>query len=103
MSIELTNEAYQNLKKVFPELTSIRINAIQTDGWGNTVTFELAQDEQAGNDEVYQIDEITILVNPTAKKYLEGNIVIDHKQNYGFVIKNSYEILTFGMKVSLRK
>lgn len=103
MSIELTKEAYQQLKKVFPEITHFRINTIQTSGWGSTVTFELAQDEQAGNDEVYQIDEITILVNQTAKKYLEGNIVIDHKQNYGFVIKNSYEILTFGMKVRLKK
>jgi Fe-S cluster assembly iron-binding protein IscA len=61
--------------------------------------YELAQDEQMENDEVHSNDDISILVNPDSKKYLEGDIIIDYKQNYGYVLKNSYEILTFGMKL----
>jgi hypothetical protein len=29
---------------------------------------------------------------------LDGDIIIDHNNNYGFILKNNYEILTFGMK-----
>jgi Fe-S cluster assembly iron-binding protein IscA len=61
--------------------------------------YELAQVEQAENDEVFKIDEITILMDPLVISHLEGDIVIDHKKNYGFILKNSYEILTFGMKL----
>ncbi|WP_335493882.1 hypothetical protein [Neobacillus niacini] len=31
--------------------------------------------------------------------HLDGDITIDHKKNYGFILKNDYEILTFGMKL----
>jgi hypothetical protein len=31
--------------------------------------------------------------------HLDGDVVIDHNQNYGFILKNNYEILTFGMKL----
>jgi hypothetical protein len=61
--------------------------------------YELAQDEQLEHDEVYLFEEITILVNPEVQAYLDGDIVIDHTKNYGYVLKNDYEILTFGMKL----
>ena len=61
--------------------------------------YELAQDEQVEHDEVYLFEEITILVNPEVQAYLDGDIVIDHTKNYGYVLKNDYEILTFGMKL----
>ncbi len=32
MSIVLTNDAYQQLKRVFPAKTTIRLNAVQTGG-----------------------------------------------------------------------
>jgi hypothetical protein len=47
---------------------------------------------------VYTFDELNLLVNPFAEKHLEGKVVIDYKQNYGYVLKNSFEILSFGMK-----
>jgi hypothetical protein len=31
--------------------------------------------------------------------HLEEDIIIDFKTNYGFILKNNYEILTFGMKL----
>jgi Fe-S cluster assembly iron-binding protein IscA len=61
--------------------------------------YELAQAEQAENDEVFNIDEITILMDPLVISHLDGDIVIDHSKNYGFILKNNYEILTFGMKL----
>jgi len=61
--------------------------------------YELALDEQAEIDEVYPIDEITILISPEVKNNLDGDIVIDHNKNYGFILKNRDEILTFGMNL----
>ena len=61
--------------------------------------YELAQDEQVEHDEVYLFEEITILVSHEVQAYLDGDIVIDHTKNYGYVLKNDYEILTFGMKL----
>lgn len=63
--------------------------------------YELAQDEQVEHDEVYLFEEITILVSPEVQAYLDGDIVIDHTRNYGYVLKNDYEILTFGMKLKM--
>ena len=99
MKIILTKNAYIQLKTVLPEKTSVRIIAQQTSGWGSTIVYELAQDEQLEHDEVYLFEEITILVNPEVQAYLDGDIVIDHTKNYGYVLKNDYEILTFGMKL----
>ncbi|WP_160725789.1 hypothetical protein [Bacillus sp. USDA818B3_A] len=62
--------------------------------------YELAQVEQSDNDEVFQIDEFTILIDPLVISHLDGDVVIDHNKNYGFILKNSYEILTFGMKLT---
>ncbi|MEH7439985.1 hypothetical protein V7182_21295 [Neobacillus drentensis] len=61
--------------------------------------YELAQDEQVEHDEVYLFEDITILVSPEVQANLDGDIVIDHTKNYGYVLKNDYEILTFGMKL----
>ncbi|MDQ1145694.1 Fe-S cluster assembly iron-binding protein IscA [Bacillus sp. SORGH_AS 510] len=65
------------------------------------MVYELAQDEQVEHDEVYLFEEITILVSPEVQAYLDGDIVIDHTKNYGYVLKNDYEILTFGMKLKM--
>ncbi|MCM3727826.1 hypothetical protein M3226_19390 [Neobacillus cucumis] len=61
--------------------------------------YELAQVEQSENDEVFKIDEITILIDPIVINHLDGDVVIDHNKNYGYILKNSFEILTFGMKL----
>ena len=61
--------------------------------------YELAQVEQLKNDEVFKAGEISILIDPLVVSHLDGDIVIDHKTNYGFILKNNYEILTFGMKL----
>lgn len=61
--------------------------------------YELAQDEQEKNDEVYSFEDVNMVVNPESKEHLDGDIVIDYKQNYGYVLKNSYEILSFGMRL----
>lgn len=61
--------------------------------------YELAQVEQVKNNEVFKVDEITILIDPLVINHLDGDIVIDHHKNYGFILKNSYEVLTFGMKL----
>lgn len=63
--------------------------------------YELAQGEQVEHDEVYLFEEITILVSPEVQAYLDGDIVIDHTRNYGYILKNDYEILTFGMKLKM--
>jgi len=59
--------------------------------------YELAQVEQSENEEIFKVDGITILIDPLVIRHLDGDIVIDHNKNYGFILKNSYEILTFGM------
>lgn len=59
--------------------------------------YELAQVEQVKDEEIFQVDGITILLDPFVMNHLEDDIIIDHRQNYGFILKNSYEILTFGM------
>jgi hypothetical protein len=61
--------------------------------------YELAQVEQVNNEDIFKVDRITILIDPLVISHLDGDIVIDHKQNYGFILKNSFEILTFGMKL----
>jgi hypothetical protein len=62
--------------------------------------YELAQVEQRNNEEIFKVEAITILIDPLVMNHLEGDIVIDHKKNYGFILKNNYEILTFGMKLT---
>lgn len=64
------------------------------------MVYELAQDEQGEHDKAYSFDEITIIVSPEVQATLDGNIIIDHTKNYGYVLKNDYEILTFGMKLN---
>ena len=59
--------------------------------------YELAQVEQAENEEIFKVDGITILIDPLVIRRLDGDIIIDHNKNYGFILKNNYEILTFGM------
>ncbi|MEH7180156.1 hypothetical protein [Neobacillus vireti] len=61
--------------------------------------YELAQAEQMENDEVFKVAEISVLIDPVVISHLDGDIVIDHKTNYGFILKNSFEVLTFGMKL----
>jgi hypothetical protein len=61
--------------------------------------YELAQVEQISNEEIFKVEAITILIDPLVMSHLDGDIVIDHKKNYGFILKNNYEILTFGMKL----
>jgi hypothetical protein len=61
--------------------------------------YELAQVEQIKNEEVFKVDEITILIEPLVISHLDGDIFIDHKNNYGFILKNNFEVLTFGMKL----
>lgn len=51
------------------------------------------------DDEVVKVEGITTLIDPTVISHLDGDITIDHKKNYGFILKNDYEILTFGMKL----
>lgn len=61
--------------------------------------YELAQVEQLNNEELFKVEAITILIDPLVISHLAEDIVIDFKTNYGFILKNSYEILTFGMKL----
>lgn len=61
--------------------------------------YELAQVEQVNNEEILKVDGMKILIDPLVITHLDGDIVIDHKKNYGFILKNSFEILTFGMKL----
>lgn len=61
--------------------------------------YELAQVEQINNEEIFKVEAITILLDPLVISHLDGDIVIDFKKNYGFMLKNSYEILMFGMKL----
>jgi hypothetical protein len=61
--------------------------------------YELAQVEQVDNEEIFKVDAITILIDPLVISHLDEDIIIDHKKNYGFMLKNSFEILTFGMKL----
>ncbi|MBM6617906.1 hypothetical protein [Bacillus suaedaesalsae] len=61
--------------------------------------YELAQGEQAENDQVFNVGEITILIDPVVISHLDGDIVIDHNKNYGFILKNNFEVLNFGMKL----
>lgn len=62
--------------------------------------YELAQVKQVTNDEIFKVDGITILIDPLVISHLDGDIIIDHNKGYGFILKNSYEILTFGMKLN---
>ncbi|CEG28661.1 hypothetical protein [Bacillus sp. B-jedd] len=61
--------------------------------------YELAQVEQIQDEETFKVDEITIAIDPQAVRDLDGDVILDYKNNYGFILKNSFEILTFGMKV----
>lgn len=61
--------------------------------------YELAQVEQNENKDAFAYDEITLYIDPPLMERLDGDIVIDHNKNYGFILKNSNEILTFGMKL----
>ncbi|WP_462412808.1 hypothetical protein [Neobacillus sp. Marseille-QA0830] len=62
--------------------------------------YELAQVEQAENGEGFTTGEVTVLIDPEIIGHLDGDIVIDHNKNYGFILKNNFEILTFGMKLN---
>ncbi|MFB3163948.1 hypothetical protein ABLO26_21590 [Neobacillus sp. 179-J 1A1 HS] len=61
--------------------------------------YELAQVEQVNNEEIFKVEAITILIDPLVISHLAEDIIIDHKKNYGFILKNNFEILTFGMKL----
>ena len=99
MKVTLTIDAKQQLHLLGDEPT-IKLLQIRTTGWGATYEYELAQVEQVSNEEIFMIDGIKILIDPLVINHLAEDIIIDHKKNYGFILKNSYEILTFGMKFS---
>ena len=99
MNVTITTDAKQQLINVLGEEPTIKINEIRTTGWGATYVYELAQVEQINNEEIFKVGAITILIDPLVISHLEEDIVLDHKGNYGFILKNSYEILTFGMKL----
>ena len=99
MKVNITKDANQQLINLLGAEPIVKINEIRTTGWGATYMYELAQVEQAQNDEIFKIDEVTILIDPLVISHLDEDIVIDHKKNYGFILKNSYEIVTFGMKL----
>jgi Fe-S cluster assembly iron-binding protein IscA len=61
--------------------------------------YELVQVEQAEEDQAFKSNDVTILIDPAVISHLDGDVVIDHQKNYGFILKNSFEILTFGMKL----
>ncbi|RXI96522.1 hypothetical protein DS745_22705 [Anaerobacillus alkaliphilus] len=61
--------------------------------------YELAQVEQVVDVETFRVDEITVLIEPLVVSHLDRDIVIDYTKSYGFLLKNSNEILTFGMKL----
>ncbi|WP_042455869.1 hypothetical protein [Neobacillus dielmonensis] len=62
--------------------------------------YELAQVEHGENiDEILNAGEITIVIDPVVVDHLDGDIVIDHNKNYGFILKNNFEVLTFGMNL----
>lgn len=61
--------------------------------------YELAQVEQVNNEEIFKVDGMNILLDPLVINRLNDDIIIDYKKNYGFILKNSFEILTFGMKL----
>lgn len=61
--------------------------------------YELAQVEQVGTDDVFTAGNITVVMEPIVVDHLERDIVIEYKSNYGYILKNSFEILTFGMKL----
>lgn len=100
MKVRLTIDAKQQLKNLLGEEPLIKLVQIRTTGWGATYEYELAQVEQISNEESFNIDGMTILIDPVVINHLDEDIVIDHKKNYGFILKNNYEILTFGMKFS---
>ncbi|OCA87697.1 hypothetical protein A8F94_07530 [Bacillus sp. FJAT-27225] len=60
--------------------------------------YELAQAEQSSTEEVFKSGEITVLLDPSVINNLDSDVVIDYKNNYGFILKNDFEVLTFGMK-----
>ena len=100
MKVTITIDAKQQLINVLGEDPTIKIDEIRTTGWGATYVYELAQVEQRNNEEIFKVEAITILIDPLVISHLDGDIVIDHKSNYGFILKNNYEILTFGMKLT---
>ena len=100
MKVTITIDAKQQLINVLGEDPTIKIDEIRTTGWGATYVYELAQVEQRNNEEIVKVEAITILIDPLVISHLDGDIVIDHKKNYGFILKNNYEILTFGMKLT---
>lgn len=61
--------------------------------------YELAQVEQTKDDEIFKVDQITVFIDPLVISHLDGDVVIDHTKNYGFILKNNFEVLTFGMKL----
>ncbi|SEN06947.1 hypothetical protein SAMN05192533_108224 [Mesobacillus persicus] len=62
--------------------------------------YELAQVEQTKNEEIFKVDQITIYIDPLVINHLDGDITIDHNKNYGYILKNNFEVLTFGMKLT---
>lgn len=99
MKITITKEANEQLINIVGPKPVVKINETRTTGWDANYVYELVQVEQVKNEEVFKVDEITILIDPIVIRHLSGDIVIDHKRMYGFILKNSYEVLTFGMKL----
>jgi Fe-S cluster assembly iron-binding protein IscA len=100
MKVTITQNAKQQLIDKLGEEPTIRLNEVRTTGWGATNVYELAQVEQRNSDEGFKVDSIIILIDPLVISSLDGDVVIDHNNNYGFILKNNFEVLTFGMKLT---
>lgn len=61
--------------------------------------YELAQVEQTQDEKTFKVDQITVLIDPLVINHLDGDVIIDHNKNYGYILKNNFEVLTFGMKL----
>ncbi|EJL39492.1 hypothetical protein BAG01nite_33670 [Brevibacillus agri] len=100
MRIKLTKEAVDQLQKA---TRPVRINGELVGGCGMTVEYALWLDEATPQDQVIQVEGMTLLLDPETIAYIGSEaLTIDYRPQQGFRLVTPEQIVAYGLSLKER-
>ncbi len=98
--IKLTKEAVDQLQKA---TRPVRISSELVGGCGMTVEYSLWLDEATPNDQVMQVEAMTLLIDAETIGYIDSDsLTIDYRAQQGFRLVTPQQILAYGLTLKER-
>ncbi|WP_242466673.1 MULTISPECIES: iron-sulfur cluster biosynthesis family protein [Brevibacillus] len=100
MIVKVTKEAEERMASTDKP---IRINGELVGGCGMNVEYALWWDSQGPEDEVYQVDSLTFLLDRETIAYIGSDLLtIDYRAQQGFRMVTPQQILAYGLQLKER-